>query len=328
MRLQASGGAKVSEFARNRTDRVRPERVAPIDLVSRIQRIEGDLSAAERRVAAAVASDYEATTRMTISDLAKRAGVSQPSVTRFCRSVGCASFGEFKVRLATTLTVAAVYLRSDRVFDDDIGQLAQIVMLRAANAIRDSLERLDTAAVKRAVAAIASCARLDVYGQGGGSSSLAEDAKLRFFRLGLPVCAYSDGHQQRMSASTLRPKDVAFAISNSGRSKAVIGAIEIAGSYGATTVALTRPETPLAAAAEVVIPIVIPEDAHALMPTASRYAHMAVVDTIATGVASEMGARSREALRRVRYTLANIGIAIPSPTSDPTPLMKAAKPQE
>ena len=58
---------------------------APIDLISRIQRIEGDLSPAERRVAAAVAADYEATTRMTISDLAARAGVSQPSVTRFCR---------------------------------------------------------------------------------------------------------------------------------------------------------------------------------------------------------------------------------------------------
>jgi RpiR family carbohydrate utilization transcriptional regulator len=286
------------------------------------------LSAAEQRVAAAVAADYEATTRMTISDLANRAGVSQPSVTRFCHSVGCASFGEFKVRLATTLTVAAVYLKTDRVFDDDIGQLAQVVMIRAANVIRDCLEGLDTGAVGRAIAAIANCNRLDIYGQGGGSASIAEDAKLRFFRLGLPVCAYSDGHQQRMSAATLRPKDVAFAVSNSGRSKPVVGAIEIARSYGAKTVALTQPETPLAAAAEIVIPVVIHEHANALMPTASRYAHMAVIDTIATGVASEMGARSRESLRRVRYTLANIGVAIPSPSSDPTPLMKTLKPQE
>lgn len=306
----------------------RREAVAPIDLVSRIQRVEGDLSAAERRVAAAVAADYDATTRITIGDLARRAGVSQPSVTRFCRSVGCSSFGEFKVRLATTLAVAAVYLRTDRVFDDDIGQLAQVVMLRAANAIRDCLERLDTVAAGRAISAIAGGVRLDIYGQGGGSASLAEDAKLRFFRLGIPVCAYADGHQQRMSASTLKPKDVAFAISNSGRSRAVIGAIEIARSYGATTIALTRPETPLADAAEVLIPIIIPEDANALMPTASRYAHMAVIDTIATGVASEMGMRSRESLRRVRYTLANIGVAIPSPSSDPTPLMKKWKPNE
>jgi len=282
-----------------------------IDLVSRIQRIEGGLSPAERRVAEAVASDYQATTRMTISELASKAGVSQPSVTRFCRSVGCSSFGEFKILLATTLTVAAVYLTSDRVFNDDIGQLAQTVMMRAANTIRDCLDQLDTNAIQRSIKEISASARLDIYGQGGGSAAMVEDAKLRFFRLGIPVCAYIDGHQQRMSAATLHPKDVVFAISNSGRSKAVVGAVEIARSFGATTIALTRPGTPLALASEIVIP-----------------PYMAIIDTIATGAASEMGPRSREALRRVRYTLATIGVAIPTPTSDPTPLMKNSKPQE
>jgi RpiR family transcriptional regulator, carbohydrate utilization regulator len=299
-----------------------------IDLVSRIQRIEGELSPAERRVAEAVSADYEATPHMTIAELARKAGVSQPSVTRFCRSVGCSSFGQFKVRLATTLTVAAVYLRSDRVFDDDAGQLAQIVMMRAANTIRDCLTQLDTQALSRAITAISGCRRLDIYGQGGGSAAIVEDAKLRFFRLGLPVCAYIDGHQQRMSAATLQPKDAVLAISNSGRSKPVVGAVEIARSFGATTIALTRPGTPLGEASEMLLPIVVPEDANALIPTASRYAHMAVIDTLATGVASEMGSRSRESLRRVRYTLASIGIAIPTPSSDPAPLMNNRKSHE
>jgi hypothetical protein len=64
------------------------------------------------------------------------------------------------------------------------------------------------------------------------------------------------------------------------------------------------------------------------MATAFRYAHIAVLDTIATGVASEMGMRPLESLRRVRYTLANVGVAIPSLSSDPTPLMKKRRPQE
>jgi RpiR family carbohydrate utilization transcriptional regulator len=301
---------------------------APIELVSRIQRIEQELSPAERRVAEAVVADYQGTTLLSIGELARRAGVSQPSVTRFCRTVGCSSFGEFKVRLATTLAVAAVYLKSDRVFDDDAGQLTRSVMLRAADAIREALEQLDTAATTAAIAVIAKAARLDIYGQGGGSAAMAEDAKLRFFRLGLPVSAYVDGHQQRMSAATLRERDVAFAISNSGHSRPVVGAIEIARSYGATTIALTRAGTPLARAAEIVIPVAIAEDHNALIPTSSRYAHMAVIDTLATGVASAMGLRSREALRRVRYTLASLGVAIPSPSSDPAPLMKTLQPRE
>jgi len=314
-------------MVRHHTARTATEESA-IDIVSRIQRAEPDLSPAERRVAAAVQLDFEAATRLTIADLAAKAGVSQPTVTRFCRSVGCASFNDFKISLASTMTVAAVYLRSDRVFSDDIGQLAQSVMLRAANAVQACLEQLDTAALGRAIDAIARGRRLDLYGQGGGSAAMVEDAKLRLFRLGLPVAAYTDGHQQRMSASTLQPGDVAFAISNSGQSKPVIEAIQIAASFGATTIALTRPDTPLAKAAAIVIPIVIAEDDNVLMPTTSRYAHMAVIDTIASGVAQQLGARGREALRRVRYTLTAIGVAIPTPSTDPTLLMQTLKPHE
>jgi RpiR family transcriptional regulator, carbohydrate utilization regulator len=299
-----------------------------IDIVSRMQRVEAELAPAERRVAEAVRQDFNAATRITIAELAKKAGVSQPTITRFCRSIDCSSFNEFKIQLATTLAVAAVYLRSDRVFEDTIGHLAQSVMARAADSIREALAQLDTAAIEAAIAAFANSRRIDIYGQGGGSAAMVEDAKLRLFRLGAPVCAFVDGHQQRMSASTLGRADAVFAISNSGRSKAVCEAVAIARSFGARTVALTRPGTPLAGAAEIVIPIVIPEGDNILMPTSSRYAHLAIIDVLATGLAQRLGAPGREALRRVRYTVATIGIAIPTPATDPTPLMKNRKHQE
>jgi DNA-binding MurR/RpiR family transcriptional regulator len=295
-----------------------PDRAPTIDIVSRMKRVMPELSQAERRVADIVSADYEAATRMTIADLAQRADVSQPTVTRFCRSVGCASFAEFKISLATTLTVAAAYLKSDRVFSDDIGHLAQSIMLRAAGAVRECLDQLDTAALSRAIDVFAAARRIEIYGQGGGSASMIEDAKLRLFRLGIPVAAYADGHQQRMSAATLQPGDAVFAISNSGKSKPVLEAVEIARSFGARTVALTRPGTPLAGLADLVITMKIDEGPNIFVPTPSRYAHLAVIDTIAAGVAIRNGARARETLRRVRYTLARIGIAIPAPETDPS----------
>lgn len=306
----------------------RRRRTAPEDIVSRLQRISDELAPAERRVAGIVNADYEAATRLTIAELAARADVSQPTVTRFCRSVGCASFSEFKINLATTLTVAAAYLRSDRVFDDDAGQLARTVMTRAAAAVRECLDQIDTAVVGRAIEELARCRRIDIYGQGGGSAAMIEDAKLRLFRLGLPVAAYSDGHQQRMSAATLQPGDGVLAISNSGRSKPVVEAVEIARSFGAITVAITRPGTPLAAAAEIVIAVTIAEGANILLPTPSRYAHLAVIDTLAAGIAVKLEGRARETLRRVRYTLARIGTAIPAPETDPGPLMKLQQTEE
>ena len=157
-----------------------------IDVVSRMQRVEADLSPAERQVLKAVRNDYDAATRMTIAELATRAGVSQPTVTRFCRSVGCSSYGEFKIMLATTLTVAAAYLRPERQFSDDVGQLAQSVMNRAMNAMRDCLNALDTEAVGAAIDILSSARRIDIYGQGGGSRKyvlVSLDQSLR--RMGL-----------------------------------------------------------------------------------------------------------------------------------------------
>ena len=292
-----------------------------IDLVSRIERVEPSLSPAERRVAEIVRQDFRAATRHTIAELAERAGVSQPTVTRFCRSVGASSYNDFKIQLASTLTVAAVYLTSDREFGDDVGQLAQSVMMNAANAVRAGLDQLDTATVATAIERLAAARRIDIYGQGGGSAAVAEDAKLRLFRLGIPVAAYVDGHQQRMSAATLQPGDAVLAISNSGRSKPVIDAVEIARSFGAATIALTRPGSPLAARAETTLPIAHAEVDDVLRPTPSRYAHMAIIDTLATGVALRLGPRSRDALRRVRYALARVGVAIPAPSTDPSPFM-------
>lgn len=318
---------KVDRSVRAQRQRRSPKRPPPLDLVSRLDRAEETLSPSERRVAEVVQSNFDAATRMTIADLAAKAEVSQPTVTRFCRSVGCTSFAEFKISLATTLTVASAYLKTERV-SDDVGQLAHTVMLRSANAIRECLDQLDTMTLAAAIGGLAASHRIDIYGQGGGSAAVVEDAKLRFFRLGIPVSAYIDGHQQRMSAATLKSGDTAVAISNSGRSKPVVEAIEIARSFGARTIALTRPGTPLALAAELVIPVAIQESGNVLLPTPSRYAHLAVIDTLAAGVAVQLGGRARDTLRRVRYTLARIGVAIPTPSTDPTPLMNGADAEE
>lgn len=325
------GYATLVNISVAKTERRKPpakRRPPPLDLVSRLERAEERLTPSEQRIAVIVRSNFEAATRMTIAKLAAKAKVSQPTVTRFCVSLGCESFADFKLNLATTLTVASAYLNNERIISDDVANLAHTTAQRAIGAIRECLDQLDTQILSEAIAAIAACRRLDIYGQGGGSAAIVEDAKLRFFRLGIAVCAYVDGHQQRMSAATLDTASCVLAISNSGRSKPVVEAVEIARSFGARTIALTRPETPLASAAELVVSVVIPESDSVLLPTPSRYAHLVVVDTLAAGVAVKLGNKALNSLRRVRYTVTRIGVAIPAPKTDPGPLMSGMMQEE
>ncbi len=51
----------------------------------------------------------------------------------------------------------------------------------------------------------------------------------------------------RMVAATLEKKDVVLAISTTGKPKEVMDAVAIAKEYGATVIAVTKPNSPLAA---------------------------------------------------------------------------------
>ena len=59
-----------------------------------------ELSRSDRAVADVVLADTPTIPTLTITQLAGRAGVSPPTVTRFCRKVGFASFQDFKLALA------------------------------------------------------------------------------------------------------------------------------------------------------------------------------------------------------------------------------------
>ncbi|NQV79797.1 MAG: MurR/RpiR family transcriptional regulator [Alphaproteobacteria bacterium] len=77
--------------------------VSPHDLLERLAEIRGDLSQSERRVADVVLDAPESVPRKTMAALSAEAGVSEPTVLRFCRSLGLSGFADFKIELAQAL---------------------------------------------------------------------------------------------------------------------------------------------------------------------------------------------------------------------------------
>jgi len=296
-----------------------------VDIVSRLRRMEASLRPSEQRVAEAVLADPGFATRASIAELARRAQVSEPSVTRFCRALGCDSVRDFKVRLAQNLAVASPYLerRPQAGAPDDVAQLAAGVLDSVIGAVPAVRNQLDPQPLRQAIEIIAETRRLDIYGVGGGSHAVGHDAYLRFFRLDLPTDFHADAQLQRMSAATLGPGDCVLAICNSGRFRDLVESVEIARQYGATIVAQRGLTIDHLRAADIVLAAAPPEDSDIFKPTASRLAHMAVIDVVATGVAMRRGPTALESLRRVKLSLSQI------PTIDepamPAPLRPARR---
>ncbi|WP_341364131.1 MurR/RpiR family transcriptional regulator [Thalassospira sp. SN3W] len=276
-----------------------------VDIISLLRRKAGTFPAREQRVADYVQDHLQDVTTIALSDLAQKVGVSEPTVIRFCRTLGCDGFRDFKIRLAQNLAVSMQYLAPEDLADDTTA--ADVLSNHVLGVIVDNLrflrEQLSSTEIDKAADILANARQIAFMGVGGGSTTVAFDAANRFFRLGIPAQAQSDGYLQRMLASTFGEEDVLFAISTSGRPTELIHSAAIARQYGAKVISMTHPQSPLATESDLVIGIDMPENPDIYKPTATRHVFLATIDIIATAVARRTPDRTLEKLRRIRSSL-------------------------
>jgi len=279
------------------------------DIIAQIKDSYPGLSPAEQAVADAVLADVQGTVRASNAEIALRARVSQPTVTRFCRTIGCDGVRDFKLQLARSLVVGELFLAHDTpaTLPGAAPPFWASVLGEARLALREVERQLDPALVLRAAACIAPARRVLTLGLGGSSSTLAEETQNRLFRYGVPVTACKDPYLARMTLSTFRPDDVFIAISATGRTPEVIDCVELARSYRARTIAITTPGSALAAAAEIALTTHIAEYPDALTPSASRFAFLTIIDLVAAATGYAMGPLARENLRRIKFNLVERG---------------------
>lgn len=272
-------------------------------MLTEIERALPGLSRAERSVADWILADPAAAMSATVSDAARAAGTSEPTVVRFCRSVGADGFRDFKLKLAGAIAHGGSYAHCDVSLDDSAEDAAGKVVDGSIRALYDLREQLGHMPIESAVAALAA-ARQIVFAGLGASGDVARDALQKFFRLGIPCTVATDPPALLQYGAVAGPDDVFVAISRSGAGTSLVEGCRLASANGAVVIAITPQSTALANVAGLLFALDVAEDPNVYTPMSGRLAQLALLDALQVALALELGPPAEVRLKAAKNALA------------------------
>jgi glucokinase len=260
-------------------------------ILTQIRRSRAELSPAEQRVADLVLAKPRSVLSDPIHDIALAAQVSQPTVIRFCRSVGCKGLSDFKLRLASGLSMSVPITHSQVTNDDSMLELGAKVLGNTANAILQLRNELQRESIDRAIELVTGADRVELFAV-GNYAAVAQDAQTKFLRLGLPCGAHTEPHLQELTAASIQPGTVAVIISSGGKLPELMALQEKIQQRGAALIAITANQSPLARKADAALVAEHNENASTHLPMVSRVLHLLLIDILIVGL-------------EMRYSLSN-----------------------
>ena len=253
-------------------------------ILAQIRRACDDLSPAELRVAKHLLAQPRTALNQPIADIARAAAVSQPTVIRFCRSLGCEGLSDFKLRLASGLTGTLPISHVQVTNDDSTTELGTKVLGNTASAILQARGQLNREMIDRAIDLLVNADRVEICAL-GQYGSVAQDAQFKLLRFGISAGATTDPRLQLLAVSVLKPGDVALVISGGGHKTELLEAADRAHERGVAVVAITASQSPLARRADVLLAVDHVEDPVSQMPMIGRILQLLLVDILTVGLA-------------------------------------------
>lgn len=218
----------------------------------RIEEVYASLRTSEKRTADYVLGSLDRVGKMSLTDLSKNAGVSQPTILRFVKALGFQGFREFKYAVVEEMA-QDVKAPGDGIFAmygyrlnaaDSVDKVPAKTIATTIKVMENTLKCISTTKYSQVVDLIAKADVIDVYGV-ENSGTTVSDLYTKLLYLGLKCRSFNDYYLQRICASNLTKKDVAIGISYSGCSKDTVDVMRIAKKSGAKTIVITNFENAL-----------------------------------------------------------------------------------
>ncbi|MDN4035582.1 glucokinase [Massilia sp. YIM B02443] len=277
-------------------------------LMDRVQQLRHELSPAEQRVAALVVDHPRKVLSEPIAEIARLADVSQPTVIRFCRSLGFQGLAEFKLKFAGSLTGTIPVRHSQVRLTDSTHDLSAKVIDNTVSAILKFRDQLDVHAIDRAIELLRRARRVEFYAM-GNSRVVALDGQHKFFRFRIPAALYGDSHLFNLAAGLLGPGDVAIAISTAGQLPELLEAVDTARAAGADVIAITSSKSALAKKASVCLAVDHSEDSTTFLSMISRILQLLLIDIMSVGISlGPQGEGSQNDIEQRRLLISHLDI--------------------
>jgi RpiR family transcriptional regulator, carbohydrate utilization regulator len=259
-------------------------RVTTQNILEVVRTLRQELRKSERKVADLVLAQPRRLLTATLAETAEMAGVSQPTVIRFCVAIGCTGFQDLKLRLAHSLALGTPATHSVLLETDQPEAIVEKIFDYTISSLDWARHHLDKAALAEAIAVLEKARSIEFFGY-GASGIVARDAQQKFPLFGVPCGAQVDTHQQIMVASMMQPGDVAVVISNTGRTRSMIEIAQVARASGAQVIGITGSASPLVEVCHTALVVESLDNTNIYTPTISRIAALVVIDVLSTAVA-------------------------------------------
>ncbi|AZZ90205.1 SIS domain-containing protein [Hahella sp. KA22] len=280
----------------------------PHDILNWLRQNRDSLRKSEQKVAECVLRNPNDVIHMRIVDLATEAGVSEPTIVRFCRTISFDSFQSLKVSLAQQLASMQTQMPFPINSGDSLQQIGARIFSDVQSSLQQVFNQLSWERIEQVCAWISESSRLYFFGY-GASAAVAADAQQKFFRLKLNTQACPDPDMQMLIAGLVEENDVIVAISHSGRTNNLIQSCMRARASGARVVAISPSQSALANIANLNISVSVDEDTDAFTPLASRLAHLMILDTIATNLFQKLDKRHTQKLNQAKKNLSSLRLS-------------------
>lgn len=248
---------------------------------SRIHLLDNKLTDVEKRIAAYILAHPEEVISATAKEIGEQTQSSAPSVVRFIKKIGYSSVNEFKLSINSEKNEKREQKYDDVNLADSFEVTKRKLCNNAILTLEETSEVLKQEQIKTIVHLLEEKEVLFVFGI-GASSMIAEDIYQKWGRIGKIIFFEKDLHILSAMLSSHQAKSAIWLVSNSGQTREVIKAAQIAKQINIPIIAQTMlGKNPLSKLADHLIQTSIPKEAFLRSAaTNSLFAQLLVVDTI------------------------------------------------